>query len=274
MSAFTVRRPGMLMLLGAALLLAVPPARTLVAAVQSGRAVRLLDDQRTAHRDAVPISEETIPRYAASIGLLAKAAAWEPSNAEHPRALADLEAKLSGWGETMNALGQPLPDGILDAGSLRERSDRAYLDAIALEPTSPYHHLARARSLANRDAAAQAEELERAAQLAPFHSPLRYEVAVQYLLARDPAGALKHARALAASDDSYRMSESIAKQKMIEMHTAVYEQLLHRSYLYLALELVWRSTGGNVDAVRSAVPGNGDAQRVRDEFLLHKGIAQ
>jgi len=271
MNAFVLKRPVLLALLAAVGLLAVLPLRTFVAEVKASRVARVLDDDRTEHLDVVSITEETIPRYLEAIELLEDAAVWGPTNSRHPRMLADLAAHLADWGETMTSLGQALPDRAVAAGNLRMRADQALATAVAQEPTNPYHHLARAQLFAQGDAAAQAGALERAVSLYPVSSPLRYEVAFQYLLAGDQQKALEHARSLAMNDDSYRLHENNS-QLIRQQRSAWYVGHLSNSYLARALEIAWRCGIRSGEDLADIVPDNPDAQDALSFFLEGKGI--
>jgi hypothetical protein len=271
MNAVVLRRPLIVFLLVALGLLIVLAARTFVAEVQAGRIVRLLDDEGTEYLDIVNISEETIPRYIASINLLANASAWDPACARHPLAMADLSARLAGWGETMQALGQPVSEEILSVAELWGRAERALMAAVALDPANPDHHLARGWLFANRDDAAQAAELERAARLSPINSPLRYEVAFQYLSAGNQQKALEHARALARNDDSYQIPDR-GMGLIRQQRSAWYIGHLSSSYLSQALEIAWRCGIRSPGALAAMVPDNPEAQDALSFFLEQKGV--
>jgi len=271
MNAVVLRRPVILVLLCAVALLAVLAVRTFVAEVEAGRVVRLLDDEGTDYLDIVNISEETIPRYEKAIGLLASASAWDPACARHPSAIADLSARLAGWGETMKTLAQPVREETLNVPELWARADRALKTAIMLEPTNPDHHLARAWLLASTDAAEQAKELERSVRLYPINAPLRYDVAFQYLVAGNQHEALEHARALARNDDSYLIPDS-GIQFVRQQRSAWYRARLSTSYLSNALEIAWRCGIQTPDALKAMVPDIPEAQDALSFFLEQKGL--
>jgi tetratricopeptide (TPR) repeat protein len=170
---------------------------------------------------------------------------------------------------------QSLKAGVpASALSGRDAADRAFFhlrQAIKLEPTNPDYHLALGRlyDTGRGDPNLAAGELRKAVDAFPVNAPLRYSVAMQYLLTGRNGDALEQARRLARLDDSYILRKSEYHTDMIERQTPGYLSMLAGSYLYSALEIAWR-VSRDPEVVKGIAPDNPDADRVVQLFLASK----
>jgi O-antigen ligase len=256
----------------AALLLPFP-VRGFLADYHSRIAERLLDDPATETLDVLPIAQASLPDYGAAAVHLRKAAGLQPLQAPNRKALADIQAAIGTWSETIEGLGEKLPAGALPAEVARAAAVAELREAIRLDPTNADLHLALARvhRSSPRDAARADAELRAAVEAWPGSAPVRHAVATEYLLAGRRGEALEHAAALARLDDSYVLPDGPRKELMIEGRAA-YVAMLRDSYLFRALEIAWRASGGHIKAVERIVPANNDAKAVLEAFREWKGI--
>ncbi|MDZ4164453.1 MAG: O-antigen ligase family protein [Smithellaceae bacterium] len=243
------------------------PVRDLAADYRYRQVSRILDDKTTEGLDALPISESTMPAYLAAIESLNKAAALSPSNSLYQRALSDLYDRLGKWSAAMQSLNSPIP---ATAPGKKEAAEKALFHlgkAISLEPTNPDYHLALGKMYDRGGEPGPAEkELKKAAAAYPVNAPLRYSLAMHYLLTGRKGDALEQARTLAKIDDSYIMRESRQKDYTMERQTPGYLSWLSRSYLYSALEIAWR-VSRDPKVIRGIAPDNPDASQAVELFL-------
>ena len=116
------------------------------------------------------------------------------------------------------------------------------------------------------DARLADRELKRAADAYPASAPLRYALAMHYLLTGRKGDALEQARVLARIDDSYITPESARKADIMERQTPGYLSWLSRSYLYSALEIAWR-VSKDPEVVKGIAPDTPDASQVVQLFM-------
>ena len=246
------------------------PVRTLVASVLSEMASRTLDDRTTDEFDMIPIDEESMPVYDKAIGLLTQAASWDGGNSTYLKAQADLYVWIGAWAEVTEEQGGKIPDGAFAAAANKERAEALLRSAIHLEPSKPDYHLALGQVYADRRAVGYADELERAAQRYPNSSPLRYEVAMQYLIHGDNVNALAHAIVLAARDDSYLLPDTAGSSVLKERRSKAYLSFLAQSYLAKAFEIAWRASDKDLSQIREMIPQGQEAKDTADLFLETK----
>ena len=274
MTKLLLKRPIALLLAGAACVFMILPFRTLVAETLSGKVGRVLDDRSTEGMDTVGISNETLPQYQQAIDLLRSAASWDPGKAEYPKALSELYGRLGTWAEVMEGMGEKLPEAALTGRDAQQRSEVFLKRAIALEPSNPDYHFAMGQVQAGKHASLKVDELEKAVQLYPINSPLRYAVAMQYLNLGEKVKALEQARILAANDDSYRQTKTIETQTMQKRRNEGYIAFLVNNYLSRALEIAWKATDRDIEAIKRTIPDNSDAREVARMFYELKGIEE
>lgn len=249
------------------------PVRDLAAEYCYGRVPGILDDETTEGLDVVPISEKAMLAYLRAIDSLEKAAAISPSSALYQKALAILYLQIGKWSETMQSLKASLPPG---APGGREAADKALFHlrrAAALEPTNPDYHLALGRlyDADRRDPNLAAGELHKAVNAYPVNVPLRYSVAMHYLLSGRKGDALEQSRLLGNLDDSYILRKPEHKADIIERETPEYLSMLTGSYLYSALEIAWRASQDPA-VIKGIAPDNSEAARVVQVFLAARRI--
>lgn len=273
-TGITLNRNGARIAFALVCLLAVLPLRTLVATVLYGAATRVLDDTTTEGLDVVPVSEESLPAYNKALTLLGRAASWDPGNAAYPKALSDLYLRLGTWTEIMEGIGEKLPEGMLPGKEAQARAETLLKKAIDLEPANPDYHLALGQWYAGTGRTAYEQELQRAVELYPENSPLRFAAAMQYLLVKENAKALEQAKILAARDDSYILLNARVRELQREHRTEFYRAFLAKSYLFQAMEITWRATNKDVSAVKSMVPDNPDAREAVQLFFELKGVEE
>jgi tetratricopeptide (TPR) repeat protein len=241
------------------------------------RVTDILDDKATEDLDVLTISESSMPRYIESISSLKKAAALSPARSQYPKALEELYSKLGRWAGTMEALKTSLPSGAL---SKKEAFDNAMTNirkAVSLEPTNPDYHLVLGQlyDTVYGDALGAEAELRMALEAFPINAPLRYSVAMHYLLTGRQGEALEQARLLAGIDDSYILDndDPARKKFMIERRTDSYLSMLYNSYLFKALEITWRISK-DPHATMGIAPDTADAREVVQAFMEWKGIEE
>jgi len=256
-------------------LLLMFPLRALVADHYYRGVADLLDDKNTEGRDLVELSEASLPAYEDAVSSLDSAARLNPSKAIYHKALSEIYARLGLWSEAMTAMTAPLPAGARSSHDAYEAASAQLGEAISLQPASADYHLALSRiQQARRDFPGGNRELELAAGLNPGNAEVRFGVAMQYLLAGQRDKALRHAKVLAALDDSYIIFESPQKKLVLERKPASYLLMLSRSYLFKALEIAWRASDKDLKALRTMVPDNDEAREVLRLFLEAKGIGE
>jgi hypothetical protein len=269
------------------------PVRTLVADVLFTMAPRLLDDENTEALDLLDISEETLPAYHAAIKRIRHASLWDPGNSMYIKAQADLYDQLGTWTEVIKQVGEDLPERMMSESEAQGRTKDLLTDAINLEPSNPDYHLAlyssklagwqdeKSTSLksdntgGNQDdktASFLADDLEKAVLLYPNNSPIRYAVAVQYLILGEKSKALEHAKVLAARDDSYRLPDRTGSGALIERRSAVYLSFLAQSYLAKAFEIAWRASGQDYLIIKAMTPDEREARDALELFIAMKGV--
>ena len=111
-----------------------------------------------------------------------------------------------------------------------------------------------------------------AAKASPENAAIRYSIALQYLMLGQKEKALEHAGILAKIDDQYLTGSSTGKQLMAERRTSDYIKQMSATYLAKALEIAWRSSNRNINAVPAIVPDNEDAMTIFKLFREGKGV--
>jgi tetratricopeptide (TPR) repeat protein len=273
-TGITLNRHGVRIALALICLLAIFPMRALVATALYSVTSRVLDDTTTEGLDVVPVSGESLPAYNRALTLLARAALWDPGNADYPKALSKLYMRLGTWAEIMEGMGEKLPEGMLPGKEAQERAEALLKRAIELEPANPDYHLALGQWYARAGRAGYDQELQRAVELYPENSPLRFAVAIQYLLAKENGKALEQAKILAARDDSYILLNVTERELQRARRTEFYRAFLAKSYLFQSLEITWRATNKNVNAIKSMVPDDPDARETAQLFFELKGVEE
>ena len=254
------------------LLLLSFPVTDLMADYYYQRVAGILDDKTTEVLDVKPISESTMPVYFEAIGSLRKAAVLSPTRSTYQKALSEMHTRLGFWAETMESLKAPLPANALPPREAFENAIQYLEKAASLEPSNPDYHLALGRlySKMRGDARLADQELKRAAAAYPGSSPLRYTLAMHYLLSGRNGDALEQARALATIDDSYIMRESASKTIAMEKQAPWYLSWLSQSYLYNALEMAWK-VAQDPEVVKGVAPDTPDAAQVVQLFMESRG---
>jgi hypothetical protein len=269
--------------------------RTLVADVLFTMAPRLLDDKNTEALDLIDISEETLPAYHAAIMCIRQASLWDPGNSTYIKAQADLYDQLGTWTGVIKQVGDDLPEGMMSESEAQGRTKDLLTDAINLEPSNPDYHLAlysnklacwqdeKLTSLRSdntgcnqidKTASFLTDDLEKAVLLYPNNSPIRYTVAVQYLLLGEKNKALEHAKVLAARDDSYRLPDRTGSDSLIERRSALYLSFLAQSYLAKAFEIAWRASEQDYLIIKAMTPDEREARDVLELFIAMKDVDQ
>lgn len=251
--------------------------RTLVADALFTMVPRILDDKNTEALDVLDLSEETLPAYRMAIERIRQASLWDPGNSLYVKAQADLYVRLGTLAQVVRQVEENLLEGAILSNEEQGRANGLIIQAINLEPSNPDYHLAR---YANRLSSLQAgkpvrfltDDLEKAVQLYPNSSPLRYQVAAQYLILGEKNKALKHAKALAARDDSYRLPDAISRDVLIERRSRAYLSFLAQSYLAKAFEIAWRASGNEPALIRAMIPQGQEALDTANLFLESKTI--
>lgn len=273
MNKVILNKPIALLLAAATCLLMILPLRTLLAEVQSGRVGYLLDDPATGGRDVVDVSEETLPAYEQAARALRAAIALDPGKSRNHKALAELDVKRGLWAETM--------EGMQGHASRSSKEDfRQAIEgvraSVALEPTNPDYHLALGSlyDITGKDAEYSGREYTLAVNSYPVNSPLRYAVAMRYLLTGRNTKALEQASELARTDETYKMGDSVREKLIMQRSTPQYQAWLSNSYLYKSFEIAWRAADRQMDKVREIAPQDDQAREVLRLFQETKGIEQ
>jgi tetratricopeptide (TPR) repeat protein len=258
----------------ALIVLSIISGSTLLGAYYYGKVPGILDDRSSEERVAIQeLSAETVPAYRNAIESLERAVFVDPSNALYRKALAGMYLQLGTWAEAMELLKAPLPEGaFLPAAAIAHATTNIH-EAVRRQPTNPDNHLAYgrlARETKHIDTARS--EYTKAVVTFPKSSALRYSVAMEYLAAGMQAEALAQAKELARIDDSYKMPESVAIQQAMERRTPFYINRLTSSYLFKALEIIWRMSNKDINMMRSSVPDNDEARDAFELFVELKGV--
>ena len=237
-------------------------------------AAALVDDPMTEELDMIDVSDSSLSSYLKAIGALEKAAMLAPMDSEYARSLGDLYFRVAEWQETMLALGVGDRGRLSGVENPRAAAFWNVSRAASLDPANADHHLALGRLYAvsgMRDEALG--ELNRATQAYPINSTVRYSAAMQMLMIGLDRQAGEQARMIAQCDDSYRLDEDDpgTSQKR-ERRLPEYIHMLSNSYLYKAMEIVWRTSGRDSRAVLAIVPDNVDAREVGRLFSDAKAL--
>lgn len=259
--------------IAATLLLLIHPIRILLGGWMYWEGFQRLDDPATDYSDVQDLSEGTFPRYVEAIGWIERAISLDPGSAEYRRALSDIKTRMGIWAESLQLLHIRPPADTQSAGRAFADAANAIEVAIQDDPASSKYHLARGRLAATMGDFVLADREYRRALLAyPVNVPVRYAVASEYLAAGQKARALEQAKVLIRLDDSYRLPDTAGRENVLERRGPSYMARLSSSYLYKALEIIWRASDRNLDDVRSSVPDNEEARDVLELFLDSKGI--
>jgi hypothetical protein len=276
------------------------PVRTLVADVLFTIASRELDDKTTDMFYVLDITEETLPAYRIAIEHIRQASLWDPGNSLYPKTLSDLHTRIGTWAEVIGQVSGDLPEGVIAWREEQGRTKNLLAKAIDLEPSNPDYHFALYSSkLASLQAdkkntiqsltlnvqqevkseqsvkpeSFMTDDLEKAIQLYPNSSPLRYAVALQYLVIGAKNKALEHAKALASRDDSYRRPDTTGSAASMERRSAGYLSFLAQSYLTKAFEIAWRASDNDLAQIRVMTPPGQEAKDTENIFLETKMIS-
>jgi len=251
------------------------PFRALLADHYYGGVTDLLDDKNTEGRDIVELSEASLPAYETAVSSLELAARLNPPKALYHKALSEIYTRLGLWSEAMAAMNVPLPAGARSSPDVYGAASAQLGEASSRQPAKADYHLALSRiQQARHNFPGGNRELELAAGLYPGNAEMRFNVAMQYLLAGQRDEALRHAKVLAALDDSYVTFESPQKKLVLERRPASYIAMLSRSYLFKALEIAWRASDKDLTTLRTMLPDNDEAREVLKLFLEAKGIGE
>ncbi|MBI4653446.1 MAG: hypothetical protein HY752_00365 [Nitrospirae bacterium] len=248
----------------------------LIADYYHSRVAYILDDKSTEYFDMKGISGDTISDYNDALLSLKKASALVPSKSIYHKGLSDIYSMLGRWAESMDAVAEPLPAGAVSAKEAFENSARYLKKAVYLEPANPDYHLALGklydRNISNARLAEK--EFAKAVAAAPVNAPMRYAIAMHYLLTGRKGEALEQARILAKIDDSYQTSpENIRKKIMSETMHPTNLSRLYNSYLFAALEIAWRISKDK-KVIKGIAPDNPDAEMAVQLFFEWKGIEE
>ncbi len=240
----------------------------------AAHAESLLDDPATEDLDVADLSEETLPVYQAAIDAYEKATSFAPLHAGYRASLASLCLRIDIWSETIHLMGSD-PGGIMNSGAdMRASSQGVMREALMLDPSNVDLHLAMGQQMMARGEKVQSrQQLLRATGFYPVNSPTRFAVAMGLLMMGYRSEARNQARILAENDDSYKMDDDDPKSAIArEQRTDQYVALLEASYLYKALDIIWRTPGAGLDEIEEMLPANVDAREVGTLFLKERCI--
>lgn len=242
-------------LAGAAFLM-IYPCRMLLAEYYSWKASFVLEDPDTDYRRQLDINAETMHVYREALALLEKCAEIVPSRAVHFIAVSEIYVRLGKWAENMGMMKELLPREALTREEAFKKAEENLQIAITRDPLNPDYRLALADYYRTpKTTGKEAEiELELAIKSAPMNVPLRYNVALRYLLSGNNTAAIRHATVLAQLDESYHVSR------------------IADTYLFKSFEIAWRASEKKVETVKSVVPDNPDGEQALMLFLQWKGI--
>ncbi len=258
----------------ATVFLLVYPCKVLLADYYFARARNILTKQAVGNPDTAEISETTLPAYREAIESLRKSTGLVPSRPIYWKSLFDIYLRLAKWASVMEITKGALPPDAFSKEEAFKKAEESMRIAIALDPLNPDYRLAFARFWGAADGSREkaVRELHLAVEAAPMNAPLRYELALRYLLLGDKDNALEHARVLARIDESYRLYNDPAGPSAAPRRDSWYVSHLAGSYLAKSMEISWRASGKKINQVRSIVPDNPDAQQALLLFLESKGI--
>lgn len=264
------RRPAILAVLAVMLTLALlyRPVRAFMADFRYGSVQTILDNKETEVLDAMALTTKSLPEYLNAVERTRNASVLEPSRARYHKSLSDLYVKLGRWAQGKELVGAALPQGMSSSKDYYELAMAELKRAIELEPAHPDNHLAMGILLDAMKAAPELseKEYERAAQAFPVNAPLRYAIVQQYFITGRSGNALEHARALAALDDTYKLSDRVDKKEIMETKPRHYLTMLSKSYLFQALEITWLASK-DPQVVRGIAPDNDEAREVLSHFF-------
>jgi tetratricopeptide (TPR) repeat protein len=245
---------------------------TLIADRYAYLAETMLDDHLTEDRDMMDISEQSIPAYRKAINTLERVRTLAPLNSDHARSLTDLFSSINVWQETMKTMGAMTQEGLPTDEEFRYAVLRNARKAVTLDPANADHYLALGRIYAAdgmREAAL--EQLIKAINSYPVSGAIRYAATMQMLMMGMNEQAREQARLLARYDDSYRLDDDDpASNLMRERRPPGYEARLAGSYLYKAMEIIYRTSEQDPTAVMAIVPDNIDAREISRLFIEQK----
>jgi len=249
------------------------PVRDLIADYFYRQVGYILDDKTTEGLSVKPISGKSMPDYFKALSSLKTAAALSPYSARYQKALSEFYFRLGKWAETMESLKAALPMGTLSPKEATTKGQFHLEEAISLEPTNPDYHLALGQfyDTAGGDPRKADQEFKKAVEAFPDNAPLRYAVAMHYLLSGRTGDALEQAGVLARIDESYIIPESAEKNLMVEKRTPGYVAILSHSYLFGALEIAWRASK-DPQVVKGIAPDTPDAAQVVQVFMDARNI--
>ena len=234
----------------------------------------ILDDPQTEERDVIDISEENLPEYFKAIETIEKATILAPLNSAYPRTLKDLYSRINVWQETMQSIGVAPPEDQSLIGEHRDAVIRNAKKAVTTDPANADNLLALGQVYASADMReAVLEQLIKAINSYPINGAIRYAAAMQMLMMGMKIEAQEQARLLARTDDSYRVDDDDPRSLLMrERRPPGYVASLAKSYLYKAMEIMWRASSRDQKAVLAIVPDNIDAREVARLFFEQKGI--
>ncbi len=256
------------------------PVKGLVSEYFSFIAYAAIDDRATDYRDSKPISPETLPDYLKAAQRLETASYISKNRSGYYKDAAGIYAALARWNEAMShADAEEGTTGLvstgIDTGALYAKALFNLEKAVALDPVNPWYHLT---------AAGVHEDFHHGSGLGEKHlrmavSAYPVNVEVRYVAAREhlKKGRLKEAAAEAAvvakTDESYIIKGGPFREMVLTERGRAYYKNYGGSYLYRALEIIWRAEK-DINAVKEACPGNPDAAEVLQLFLEQKGLSE
>src|SRR5574337_697096 len=187
--------------------LLVYPCKVLLADHYFSKAGNILNDAASDGPNAADISETTLPAYREAIKSLRKSTGLVPSRSDYWKLLFDMYLRLGEWASVMETMKEALPPSAVSKEEAFKNAQECLQIAISLDPLNADYRLALAKfyKTADRGSEEAVQELRLAVEAAPMNAPLRYGLALQYLLLGDKEKALEHARILARIDESYRL---------------------------------------------------------------------
>lgn len=247
---------------------------TLIAERYVAAVDEMLDDPLTEERDVLDIFEESLPAYLKAIEMLETTRTLAPLNSDYTRSLTDMYSNINVWQETMKTMGAASLDGMQSGKYLQDAAFYNAKKTIMLDPSNADHLLSLGRMYAVdglREAAL--EQWIKAVNAYPINGAIRYAVAIQMLMTGMHEQAREQARFLAGIDDSYRLDDDDPAANLTrERRPPGYEARLAGSYLYKAMEIIWRTSAKDQKTVMAIVPENEEAQETVRIFFMHKGI--
>ena len=244
-------------LIGVALLV-LHAGRSLIGVYHEVRAYSVLNEGTSERYLRKEMAEENRGAYDAAIRHLSTAQRYDPLNASYPAALAELVGTIGRYGQVLLILNVQSSDDDVDYLAAMRQSIAYMRNATSRNPLDPHYHLFLGTLLMDQgDLYGGKKELDKTVFCAPHNAVVRYALSIEFLKSGLKDDAMGHAAVLARIDDTYRTFG---------------ERFYTSSYLYRALEIIWRATNGNIDSVLSNVPENEDGKRVGELFLLSKDL--